>query len=144
MERRRPRKAARPLVLVVDGDDDTKAMYVLGLSVLGFDAMAAENEAEACERACYLHPDIIVADLPTRDYDAWEFPRHLKENPRTQSIPVVVVSGHAQRVLRERAERAGCAAFFSKPCSAEELAAGLHQVLDGKADAFVPVERATH
>jgi len=138
MDRRRPRNPpTRPLVLIVEGHEDTRALYALALSATGFDVVAVQDGAEACTRAWEIHPDIIVTDLPILNGNGWQFLRDLKQTARTRDIPVVAVSGYVQRSQRERAEREGCAAFFPKPCLPDELAAGLRQLLDEKAHAQV-------
>jgi two-component system, cell cycle response regulator DivK len=132
MDRRRPRNSpVRPLVLIIERHDDTRAMYGLALSAMGFDVVAAQDDADAYRRAWEVHPDIIVTDLPTPTHDGWQFLQDLKQNPRTRDIPLVAVSGHPQRSAHEHAERDGFAAFFLKPCPPDELAAGLRHVLDG-------------
>ena len=133
MDRRRPRHPpARPLVLIVEGHEDTRALYALALSATGFEVVAVADGAEAYRHAWEIHPDIIATDLPILNCDGWQFLQDLRRNARTRDIPVVAVSGFVQRSLRERAERDGFAAFFPKPCLPDELAAGLRQVLDGK------------
>jgi two-component system, cell cycle response regulator DivK len=133
VDRRRSRHApTRPLVLIVEEHEDTRALYSLALSANGFDVVAAADGAEVCERAWAIHPDIIVTDLPMPGYDGWQFLHDLKQNPRTRDIPVVAVSSFVQHSLRERAQREGFAAFFPKPCLPDELAAGLRYVLDGQ------------
>jgi two-component system cell cycle response regulator DivK len=132
MDRRRPRKPpTRPLVLVVDGHEDTRALYALALSAMGFDVVVAQD-GDAYRRAWETHPDIVVTDLPRPNDDGWQFLHDLRQDPRTREIPVVAVTGHVQRSVRERAERDGFAAFFPKPCLPDELALGLRQVLDGQ------------
>jgi len=65
MDRRRPRNPpARPLVLIVEEHEDSRAMYAFALSVAGFDVVAITDGSEAFHRAWEIHPDIIVADLP--------------------------------------------------------------------------------
>ena len=138
MDRRRPRNPpVRPLVLIVEGHEDTRVLYALALSANGFDVVAVQDGAEACRRAWEIHPDIIVTNLPIPNGNGWQFLQDLKENARTRDIPVVAVSGYVQRSWRERAERDRFAAFFPKPCLPDELAAGLRHVLDGKAHAHV-------
>jgi two-component system cell cycle response regulator DivK len=136
MDRRRARNTpTRPLVLIVEGHEDTRALYALALSAMGFDVLAEQDGTLAYRRAWEIHPDIIVADLPMPTCDGWQFLQDLKQDARTRNIPVVAVSGYVQRPVRERAERDGFAAFFPKPCLPDELAAALHQVLDAKAHA---------
>jgi CheY-like chemotaxis protein len=138
MDRRRPRNPpARPLVLIVEGHEDTRALYALALSANGFEVVAVQDGADAFNRAWLIHPDIIVTDLQMPNCDGWQFLQDLKHDARTRDIPVVAVSAYVQRSLRERAERHGFAAFFPKPCLPDELAAGLRRVLDGTAHAHV-------
>jgi CheY-like chemotaxis protein len=134
MDRRRPRHPpTRPLVLIVEAHEDTRALYALALPATGFEVVAVADGAEAYRRAWEIHPDIIVTDLP--NCDGSQFLDDLKRTARTRDIPVVAVSGYVQQSVRERAERDGFAAFFPKPCLPDELAAGLRQLLDGKAHA---------
>ena len=136
MDRRRPRNPpTRPLVLLIEGHEDTRALYALALSTNGFEVVPVANSTEADRRAWELHPDIIVTDLPIPNGDGWQFLQSLKQNPRTRDIPVVAVSGYVQPSLRDRAEREGVAAFFPKPCLPNELAAGLRHVLNTQSDA---------
>ena len=111
MDRRRPRNPPlRPLVLLVEGHDEARALYALALSGGGFDVAAAQDGAEAYRRAMEIHPDIIV----------------------------VAMSSDVQRTRDERSEHDGFAAFFPKSWLPDELAAGLRQLLNPEPDASVP------
>jgi hypothetical protein len=41
----------RPLVLLVEGHEDTRALYALALAANGFDVVAVQDGGEACTRA---------------------------------------------------------------------------------------------
>lgn len=131
MDRRRPRNIpSRPLVLVVADHDDTRDLYVQSLVAFGFDTIAAADSEHAYRQAWEFHPDIVVMDLTLRDGDGW-LPLHdLKREARTREIPVVLLTGHHEPSLRERAEHEGCAGFFVKPCLPDELATALRHVLE--------------
>ena len=130
MERRRPRTpAARPLVLIVDGHDETLALYAITLSAMGFEVIPAKDAAEGFNRAWGLHPDIIVTDLVLRHPSGWELLERLKDEPRTRDIPVVVLTEHAQSAVHDRARRCGCAALFVKPCLPGQLGRELRKLL---------------
>jgi len=135
MDRRHNRQGrARPLVLLIEAHEDTRALYALALSASGFDVDMLDDGGEPYRRACDVHPDIIVTDLPMPNFDGWQFLLDLKQDPATCNIPVVAVSGYIQRSMRERAERHGFAGFFTKPCLPGELVAGLRLVLHGNID----------
>lgn len=131
MDRRRPRNVpSRPLVLVVDDHDDTRELYVESLVAFGFDAISAADSDQACRRAWEFHPDIVVTDLTLGGGDGWQLLHELKREARTREIPVVLLTGHHEPALRERAEHEGCAGFFVKPCLPDELATELRHVLE--------------
>jgi CheY-like chemotaxis protein len=132
MDRRRPRNPpVRPLVLLVEGHEDTRAMYALALSASGFDVIAA-RDAETYARAWQIHPDVIVVDLPMPQHGGWAFLDVLKRDARTRDIPVVAVSGFGQPSLRESMECETFAAVFPKPCLPDELAAGLRELINAE------------
>lgn len=107
MDRQRPRNPPlRPLVLLVEGHDEARALYALALSGSGFDVAAAQDGAEAYRRALEIHPDIIV----------------------------VAMSSDVQRP-RHDPEHGGFAAFFPKSWLPAELAAGLRQLLNPESHA---------
>jgi CheY-like chemotaxis protein len=131
MDRRRPRNPrARPLVFLVEGHEDTRAMYAFALFASGFDVVPTQDGPEAYARAWEHHPDVIVADLPTPHQGGWAFLHVLKRDARTRDIPVVVVSGFGQPSLRESVECERCAAVFPKPCPPDELVAGLRELFN--------------
>ena len=143
MNRRQPRPIpSRPLVLVVDDNDDNRELYVEGLVAFGFKAIAAADFQHARQRAAESHPDIVVTDLIADGGDGWQFIHDLKRVARTRHIPVVLVTGYPAASVRERAAREGCAACFVKPCLPDDLATALRHVLDRiTARAPVPASR---
>ena len=113
---RRDRPDHRIHLLIVEGHEDTRALYALALSGMGFNMVAELEGTEAFRRAWEMHPDIVVTDLALPHYDGWQLLQDVKSDTRTRNIPVVAVSGYVQRSVRDRAERDGFAAFFPKPC----------------------------
>ena len=108
MDHRRLRNPpARPLVLMIEEHEDTRAMYDFALFAGGFDVVVVKDTGEACVRVLQIHPDIIVAELPMPNHDGWRLLEHLKHSSRTRDIPIV-----------------------PKLSSPDELAAVLRRVLD--------------
>jgi CheY-like chemotaxis protein len=130
MERCHPRKVpTRPLVLIVESHEDTRALYAIALSGMGFEVIPAGDCAEAYTWAWKAHPDIIVTEVVLPRHDGWELLRDLKDDPRTRDIPVVIVIGNARRLTRERVERERAASCLLKPCLPDALAIELRRVL---------------
>jgi CheY-like chemotaxis protein len=130
MERRHPSAPpARPLVLIVDGHDDTRELYAVALPAFGFEAVTVGDAADAFGQAWLTHPDIIVTEISLPRSDGWNLVEDLKRDPRTRDIPIVVLTGYEDSSVRERAEREGCATVLVKPCLPEHLATGIRQLL---------------
>jgi len=131
MDRRRPRTLpARPLVLLVEDDEETRALHVVALAADGFDVVPVADGSQAYRRAWMIHPDVVVADLSMSNLDEWQFLRNMKGDPRTRGIPVVAVSAYGQLSGGEQGTRGGFTAWLPKSCPPDELASGLRQVLD--------------
>jgi CheY-like chemotaxis protein len=121
-----------PLVLVVDDYSDTRDMYAEYLDYAGYRAQTAGDGREAVRRALRAHPNAIVMDLAMPVLDGWEATRILHADPRTRDIPIVVLTGHAQRELKQRAHDCGAVCVLSKPCPPDELLAVLRAVIAGE------------
>jgi two-component system cell cycle response regulator DivK len=120
-----------PLVLVVEDYQDAREMYVEYLTFSGFRVAEARNGIEALERAFELEPDIILMDLALPRMDGWEATRRLRADARTRHTPVVALTGHTLAGHAERARRAGCDSFVTKPCLPEALVGEIRRVLAG-------------
>jgi CheY-like chemotaxis protein len=130
LDRRRARNTPkRPLVLIVEGHEDTRALYALALSGMGFDVIAESACSEAHGRAWQTHPDIIVTELGLRQQDGWQLLRDLHDDPRTRDIPIIVISADARPSVSARVEHEGAAACLLKPCLPDVLAVQLRHVL---------------
>jgi two-component system cell cycle response regulator DivK len=115
-------------VLVVDDNDDTRAMYAELLKSAGYRVTLASSGEEALA-AAEDGPAVIVMDLAMPGLNGWEATRRLKTGERTKHIPIIVLTAHALDHYRDVAVAAGCDAFLSKPCAIEDLVAEIQRAL---------------
>ncbi|HEX6212370.1 MAG TPA: response regulator [Methylomirabilota bacterium] len=113
--------ASPTLVLLVDDYPDNRDIYAQFLAYSGLRVEEADNGHQALDKAFTLRPDVIVMDLSLPGLDGWEATRRLKEDPRTRTIPVIALTGHALAGHSKGAFDAGCDAFITKPCLPERL-----------------------
>jgi CheY-like chemotaxis protein len=122
---------ATATILLVEDDPAGRLMYTEWLTVAGFDVAQAHNGLQALERAFDCHPDVVITDLNIPGIDGFELTRRLKQDPRTQDVPVLAVTGYAAFAADpERAQRAGCDAVLPKPCTADDLEAAVRSLID--------------
>jgi CheY-like chemotaxis protein len=120
---------AAPLVLLADDNEDNRDLYAQYLVFHGWRVESATDGLEAVEKAAALLPDVIVLDLSMPGMDGWEACRRIKAEPRTARIPTIAVTAHAEKSPRERAEAAGCDAYYAKPLAPDKLFSALQSIL---------------
>jgi PAS domain S-box-containing protein len=76
------------------------------------------------------HPSLILLDMHLPDIDGLELLRHLKSDPATADIPVVVVSADATAARITEATAAGAAHYLTKPVNVVEILSLLDQQLE--------------
>lgn len=79
-------------VLVVDDDSDIRDLLVVDLEMSGYEVLTAENGIQAEEVARDALPDLIVLDVMMPGRTGYEVLTTLREDERTSSIPVVMLT----------------------------------------------------
>jgi two-component system cell cycle response regulator DivK len=83
--------------------------------------LIARDGHEAIKLAYEEKPDLILMDLGIPKLDGWEVTRSLKSNDNFQDTPILAVTAHAMVGDRERALKAGCDDYFTKPIEVDEF-----------------------
>ena len=85
------------------------------------------------ERATANPPDLILMDVTMPRLTGFEACRRLKADPRTELVPIVLVTGLLAREDRIQGIAAGCDDFLTKPVDSEQLVARTRTLLRTKA-----------
>lgn len=118
-------------ILIVDDEADVLAIAQLGLEMsASWNVLTASSGEEALSVAAKQQPDVILLDLMMPDMDGRATLQHLKTNPATQQIPVILVTAKVQQADRESFARLEVAAVFAKPFRPLELAEQICEALD--------------
>jgi CheY-like chemotaxis protein len=74
-------------------------------------------------------PDIVLTDISMPLMDGFEMAKEIREDPQISHIPIIFVTGFAQRYDKEEAARYRPAAYLTKPCTSKYLKDKIDQVL---------------
>jgi len=79
-------------ILAIDDDEKICELYDATLSAQGYRVHTASSGQEGLELAERVNPDIIILDLMMPGMDGFEVAESLKSFPKTQDIPIIVVT----------------------------------------------------
>lgn len=108
-------------VLVVDDYDEIRLVTRQALESFGYRVLEAASGAEAVRLAQSDSPDLILMDLSMPAMDGFATIHRLRRLIGLRDVPVIAVSAHTAREVREDALAAGCRDFLTKPVRFEKL-----------------------
>jgi CheY-like chemotaxis protein len=102
-------------ILVVDDNDDCRALLSLCIKRFGYEVFEAATALEAINRVAVVHPDLIMMDLSLPGMSGEEATTCLKANPATREIPVLISTAFIAGNQINRALEAGASEILHKP-----------------------------
>ncbi len=129
--RQRPavRAKARARILVAEDSDVIREAIRRELTRAGFEVVAAEDGAVALERARAELFDAVSTDVMMPKLDGYELTRALRQDPRYENVPIVMVTSKDARIDTLRGMDAGADLYLTKPADATELVRALDSLL---------------
>lgn len=124
-----PGAGAGRRILLVEDNAFNADMLSRRLKRVGFDVVVAEDGLTAVDRAKE-RPDLILMDVSLPNIDGLEATRRIKNDPETNTIPIVVLTAHAMMSDRQAALDAGCNEFETKPVEFARLIEKITRLLD--------------
>lgn len=106
-------------IFVLEDEYPVRTVIVEALSEAGYAATGFADGAAALEALESEQPDIIMLDMRMPRMDGFQFLNKLRANPACAAIPVIIVSGLGDELLRaidaRAAESLGVVGIFAKP-----------------------------
>ena len=107
-------------ILVIEHNDDVRAMVRAALSLGGHRVSEARDAATGLAAATAIRPDVAIVDLGLHDLDGYELARRLR-TMYGDRVRLVALSGFGQPHDVQLALEAGFDTHLTKPASAEQL-----------------------
>lgn len=116
-------------ILIVDDSAVVRSVLSTELLKTGVEVVQAENGRQAMDLALCTEFDLIITDVEMPVMDGIELTRKLKLNPRTQQIPIVILSSLDREEDIRRGYRAGATTYISKGQAKNSLIETIENVL---------------
>ena len=117
------------IILLVDDTPANLNLLVDTLDKSGFDILVATSGEQTLERCTQITPDLILLDVMLPGIDGFETCKRLKDDPRTQGIPVIFMTALADPRDKLRGFEAGGVDYVTKPIQPSEVKARIHTQL---------------
>jgi CheY-like chemotaxis protein len=119
-------------ILVVDPDDDARALYRMSLQLNGCSVVEAADGRDALTKALMQPPALVLTEVRLPFLDGCALCDILRRDRATARIPILVVTADARPTTAERARTAGAGAVLVKPTTPERLLAETARLLDSR------------
>ena len=116
-------------ILLVDDEKVARALYGDFLTGAGHTVTAVGTSAEGREVLLKQKFDLVVTDLEMPRTNGYELLSHLRQDAKTRSIPVMVVTSRAGAKHRDRAIKEGAMAFLTKPVQEDQFIAAVSKLI---------------
>lgn len=102
------------LLLIVEDNEMNADMLIRRLARKGFETCLAKNGLDAIKMAEELHPELILMDISLPEMDGYEATHRIR-NGVNGRVPIIALTAHAMSEDRDKAIKAGCDEYETKP-----------------------------
>lgn len=117
------------VVLIIDDSPTELHLFQNLLENAGFDTLVADSGEEGIRQAQLAHPDCILMDVVMPGLNGFQATRQLTKDPKTASIPVIMITSKDQETDKIWGMRQGAVEYLVKPVASKELVAKINAVM---------------
>ena len=117
-------------ILIVDDERSFAEMIRLNFQPEQFDARTCHSGKDALLEAERDRPDVMILDIMMGGMDGWGVLSALRANPKTASIPVIMLTAKDGSEDVKKSFQYGAQSYITKPINFTKLMAKVSAVLD--------------
>ena len=125
-------ETSRPVILVVDDNQENRDMLARRLARQGYEALSAAGGLPALQTLAARPVDLVLLDVMMPDLDGYAVLQRLKADPALRSIPVLMISALDEIESVVRCIQLGAEDYLNKPFDPVLLQARVGACLEKK------------
>lgn len=114
-------KKPRRVILIVDDNNEVLEILKQLLEDYEYSVVAASSGLEALQKLEEITPNLILLDISMPQMDGIEVLNRIKRNPKTSSIPVIMLTAKIDTGTIWKAQEMGACDYIVKPFKTAEL-----------------------
>lgn len=119
--------------MVIDDEPDFNFIVKHNLEKAGYSVLTAFDGPTGFQLALQRQPDLVLLDVLMPRMGGIEVLQKLKKNPKTRSIPVMMLSAVADDETKAKALYLFVEDYVEKPADTELLTSRIEQIFAGRA-----------
>jgi CheY-like chemotaxis protein len=117
-------------ILVVEDSAVIRRLIEVCLRAADLEIITRDDGKSGLHAVSSESPDLVVLDIGLPGMDGWEVLDRIRREDSTKTIPVVVLTAHAEEESRRRANEGGADAFVTKPFQPNDFRATVLSLLE--------------
>lgn len=127
--------SSRPVIFVVEDDEDIARLVSHNLRTAGFEVQSFVSGASLVTEAVRELPALFLLDVMLPGTDGFELCRHIRQTPVLSATPIIFLTAKTGEAERIKGLELGGDDYITKPFSPRELVARIRSVLRGPGQA---------
>ena len=111
------------MIYIVEDDASIRELEQYALQTNQYTVRGFEDGASFWAAVRETVPDLVILDVMLPDEDGYQILSKLRDDPATQTLPVIMVTANQGRRHQAYAESLGVGAYFLKPVPLQRLVA---------------------
>ena len=108
-------------ILVVEDDPNALRLLQVALEIEGYEVSTASTGADALRKVGEKKPALVVLDIMLPGIDGYQVCRHLRKNPDTATIPVLMLTARTDGRAQQTGFESGADDYAFKPIEIEDV-----------------------
>ncbi|WP_018142921.1 response regulator transcription factor [Alloscardovia criceti] len=117
------------MIYYLEDDEQIREMTLYTLNKTGFEAVGCSTASQLDELLSKEIPDLLLLDEMLPDADGLQVLAKLRNNPKTASLPVIIITARSTEFDAVTGLDAGADDFIPKPFGMMELVSRIHALL---------------
>ena len=116
-------------ILVIEDDPASLRLMQYILEHKGYEVLTAVNGLDGLKKARSEEPDLVILDVMLPGMDGFDICYHLRAEPQTAKLPILMLSAKAREVDRDTGLKVGADYYITKPVDPAEIISNVEALL---------------
>jgi len=125
-----PSPAENEAIALVIEDNADVLYYIEKILSPGYKILTARDGQTGFDIAVHFIPDIIISDIMMPKMDGYALTEKLKSDPRTDHIPIILLTARTSQEEKIKGLSAGADAYLTKPFNEDELKVRMDNLIE--------------